>query len=53
MALSRSFEYLCYGSAAIINFNSFSLYTSESDVNIRQIMKFKYDPSSKRVKGIQ
>ena len=36
LALSDSFEYLCYGSTAMIFFNSFSagdrLYTSESDI---------------------
>ena len=45
LALSASFEYLCYGSTAIRNSLLFQcgdrLYTSESDVSRRQILTYK------------
>ena len=41
LAISASFEYLCYGSAALAVFEPFQregrLYTSESDVYIHMI----------------
>ena len=55
-ALSGSFEYLCYGSTAIINiFYSQcvdQLQSSESDVHRRQILTAKVDPRAVRVKDL-
>ena len=52
--LSDSFEYLCYGSTAIINIVSLSvhdrLYTSESDVYRCQVLTYKDDPRTVRAK---
>ena len=54
LALSASFEYLCYGFTAIINIlllqRGDRLQTSKSDVYIRQMRKFKVDPRAVRVK---
>ena len=47
LALSDSFEYLCYGSTAIINIFSLTVWGSTLDVSIcvyiRQIMTSKVD----------
>ena len=48
LALSDSFEYLCYGSTAIINI--FILTARESDVHRRQILTSKVDPRAVRAK---
>ena len=52
--LSDSFEYLCYGSTAIINIVTLSvrdrLYTSESDVYRWQALMTKVDPRTVRAK---
>ena len=45
LALSDSFEYLCYGSTAIINI----VTLTESDVCRRQIMTTKFNPRTVRV----
>ena len=52
LALSASFEYLCYASTAIriILILSVRLYTLESDVGRRQILKYKDGPRTERVK---
>ena len=54
LALSGSFEYLCYGSMAIINILLFQwedrLYMSESDVYRRQLMTYKDVPRAGRDK---
>ena len=50
VARALSFEYLCYGSTAIINSITCTLtvrylfYTSESDVSRRQILTYKDGP---------
>ena len=53
LALSDSFEYLCYGSTASINIFTLSVrgstWTSESDVCRRQILTCKVDPCAVRV----
>ena len=53
MAVPALFEYLCYGSKAIINsfFSSVRerLYTSESDVCRRQILTYEDAPRAERV----
>ena len=53
LALSDSFDYLCYGSMSIRNIFTLSvwggLYTSESDVCRRQILMAKVDPRPVRV----
>ena len=52
-ALFDSFEYLCYGSTAIINISILlvrnQLYTSESDVYRRPILTYKDDRRAVRV----
>ena len=54
LAVSASFEYLCYGSTAIKNILILSvrnrLYTSESHVYKRQILTYKDGPRAERVK---
>ena len=53
LALSDSFEYLCYGSTAIINLLILSVlgpHLSESDVCRRQILTYNYIPRTERVK---
>ena len=56
LALSESFKYICYGSAAIRNMLIFSardrLYTSGSDVYRRQILTYKDGPRTERVKPL-
>ena len=47
LALSDSFEYLCYGSTTIINIST--LIVQESDVYKRQILTTKVDPRTVRV----
>ena len=52
LALSASFEYLCYGSTAIIDIlilKYLIFYTSESDVYRRQILMYKYGSRIERV----
>ena len=54
--LSDSFEYLCYGSTAIINISySYSagidFKSTESDFYRRQILRTKVDPRTARVKA--
>ena len=49
LALSDSFEYLCYGYTTIISI--FTL-TAESDVYGRQILTTKVDPRAVRVQGL-
>ena len=53
-ALAASFEYLCYGSTAIIDIVILSdpLYTSESDVYRRYILTYKNGPRTERIKTI-
>ena len=57
LALSTSFEYLCYGSTAIINtINLFQcwdrFYKSESDIYRRQILTHKDGSRTERVSQI-
>ena len=51
-ALSASFEYLCYDILKILYFFQCGgrLYTSESDMNRRQILMYKDDPRAKKIK---
>ena len=52
LALSDSFEYICYGSTVIRNILhrcGDRLYRSESDVYRRQILTYKDGPHTKRV----
>ena len=53
VALSASFEYLCYGFTPIINILLFQcgdrLWTSESNVYRRQILTSKVDPHTEIV----
>ena len=58
LALSASFEYLCYGSLSTANINVFNssnagmvFYTSESDVYRRHILTYKDGPCAERVNG--
>ena len=54
LALSASFEYLCYGSTTIINSFTFTVPRSlESDVCRRQILTSKVDARAVRVNIVQ
>ena len=50
LAISDSFEYLCYGSRPAINICGDRLSSSESDVYRRHILTTKVDPRAVRVK---
>ena len=51
LALSVSFEYLCYVSMIIINIFTLTVHGSTSDVYRRQILATKVDPRTVRVKA--
>ena len=55
LAISDSFEYLCYGSKAIRNIFTLTVqdrhWSTECDVYRRQILSTKVDPRVVRVKG--
>ena len=47
LALSDSFEYICYGSTAIINIFTVRGSATESDVCRRQVLTYKEVPALK------